>query len=149
MIWPLRMRRRSCRCEPSWPALFVDSDGRLLQAEPAEHNNLITAVFGPARCVECRAEYPGPFRLASAPQLPPKNSVCKCDPRWPELMVMVGPQWYLGHPGSDGQYVVDGIAEGAFCGVCAASFLGEMTLDLTATKRWLKVSKEHLLTVEH
>jgi hypothetical protein len=35
----------------------------------------------------------------------------KCDPRWPELMVMVGHQWYLGHPGNDGQYVVDGIAE--------------------------------------
>jgi hypothetical protein len=54
----------------------------------------------------------------------------------------------LGHPGSEGQYVVDGIAEEAFCRVCAASFLGAMTLDLAATKRWLKVSEEYQLVVE-
>jgi hypothetical protein len=148
MIWPLRKRRRSCRCEPSWPALFVDSGGRLLKAEPAGHNSVVSAVLGPARCFECGAVYPGSFRLVSAPPQPPENSVCKCNPRWPELIVMFGHQWYLGHPGSDGQYVVDGFAEKAFCRVCAAPFVGEMTLDLAASKRWLNVSEEHRLIVE-
>ncbi|RPF19897.1 hypothetical protein [Myceligenerans xiligouense] len=148
MIWPLRKRRSSCRCVPSWPALVVDSDGGLLQAEPAERHSILTATLGPARCFECRAIYPRPFSLILTPPQPPKGAVCKCDPRWPELMVKVGPQWYLGHPGNDGQYVVDGIAEEAFCRVCAASFLGEMTLDLAATKRWLNVSVKHRLLVE-
>ncbi len=149
MIRPLRKRRRSCRCEPSWPTLVVEFGGRLQEVEPAEHHSIVTAVLGPARCVECKAEYPAPFRMVPAPKRPPENSVCGCDPRWPELMVKVGGQWYLGHPGIDGVYVVDGIAEGAFCRVCAASFLGEMTLDLAATKRWLKVSEEYRLIIEH
>ncbi|MEU7590448.1 hypothetical protein AB0A95_29665 [Micromonospora sp. NPDC049230] len=48
-------------------------------------------------------------------------------------MVKLRGQWYLGYPGTDGQLVVDGAAEGACCGSCGAQFLGDMVVDLDDT----------------
>jgi hypothetical protein len=45
-------------------------------------------------------------------------------------MVMLAGQWHIGYPGSQGELVVDGEAEGAFCRQCAAYFLGELSIDL-------------------
>ncbi|WP_143022411.1 hypothetical protein [Nonomuraea maritima] len=46
---------------------------------------------------------------------------------------MMHGQWYLGYPGSEGESVVDGAEEGAFCRRCGAEFLGDMVIDLDDT----------------
>ncbi|MFD4207576.1 hypothetical protein ACFWRG_16470 [Micromonospora tulbaghiae] len=45
-------------------------------------------------------------------------------------MVKLQGQWFLGYPGTDGEPVVDGATEGAFCDSCGARFMGEMVVDL-------------------
>lgn len=88
-----------------------------------------------ARCAQCGRTYPGNFVIEPGTPPPfawahePKNTVCACRPQWPQLMVMVDGQWYLGYPGSRGHLLVDGAVEGAFCRRCGAYFLGDMVLD--------------------
>jgi hypothetical protein len=104
---------------------------------PSEHGSLWTLMSGlTARCAVCGATYPGNFVLQSGTPPPfewaraPKNTVCSCEPRWPQLMVMLRGQWYLGYPGSRAEPLVDGAAEEAFCRRCGAYFLGKMAVDL-------------------
>ncbi|MEV0351598.1 hypothetical protein AB0H88_38000 [Nonomuraea sp. NPDC050680] len=115
-------------------------NGYVMPCLPAEHGSLLTSLGGlSAQCGECGATYPGNFVIdpeAAAPfewAREPKNTVCSCEPRWPQLMVMLRGQWYLGHPGSHGAVVVDGAAEEAACRRCGAYFLGEMVVDLDDT----------------
>ncbi|MFG2071723.1 hypothetical protein [Nonomuraea maritima] len=119
---------------------MTEMNGYVVPCLPSEFGSLITALGDfSARCGDCGATYPGNFVLD--PEAPPpfswarepRNSLCSCDPRWPQLMVMMHGQWYLGYPGSEGESVVDGAEEGAFCRRCGAEFLGDMVIDLDDT----------------
>ncbi|MFG1919728.1 hypothetical protein [Micromonospora sp. NPDC048898] len=136
MIKLFRAQKPACRCRPQWPALVTEMNGHVMPCQPSEHGSPMTRLFElSARCAECAATYPGNFVIEPGTPPPfewahePKNTVCSCEPRWPKLMVKLRGQWYLGYPGTDGQLVVDGAAEGAFCDSCGAHFLGDMVVD--------------------
>lgn len=137
MIWLFRTRKSLCRCQPQWPSLVTEMNGFVMPCLPDERGSLLTYLGDlSARCGECGATYPGNFIIEPDAPPPfewarePKDTVCSCEPRWPQLTVMLHGQWYLGSPGSRGEVVVDGAAEDAICGCCGAYFLGEMVVDL-------------------
>ncbi|MEV0200809.1 hypothetical protein [Nonomuraea sp. NPDC050691] len=116
---------------------MTEMNGYAIPCLPDEHGSPFTSLGGlAARCGECGAIYPGSFIIEPDTPPPfewarePKVTLCSCEPRWPQLMVMLDGQWYLGYPGSGGQLVVDGATEEAFCRICGAYFLGEMVVDL-------------------
>lgn len=138
------LKRSGCRCDPRWPSLVTEQNGYTMPAIPSEHGSLWTQ-FGDlrARCERCSATYPGNFLIAPGTPPPfrwarePKNPVCSCEPRWPELMVMIDGYWWYGRSGAggaqvaDGERVVDGAALEAFCRSCGAYHLGPMVLVTT------------------
>ncbi|MEU8076766.1 hypothetical protein AB0B31_15085 [Catellatospora citrea] len=89
-----------------------------------------------ATCGACGAVYPGNFVIEPGAAPPfawarePKNTVCSCEPPWPRLMVMIDGGWYVGSPGSGGEWVIDGAAQEAFCRSCGAYHLGDMSIDV-------------------
>ncbi|GAB2565003.1 hypothetical protein [Kribbella endophytica] len=135
MIKLFRRRTSDCRCQPQWPALVTEQNGYLMPCLPAEHGSIWTRSSGlTASCSACSATYPGNFVLEPGTPPPfdwaraPKNTVCSCEPQWPQLMVMLDGHWYLGYPGQ-GDHLVDGAAEEAFCRTCGAYFLAKLVID--------------------
>jgi len=126
----------------------TEANGYTMPCLPSEHGSILSIGLGPAQCRDCGATYPGNYVLA--PDTPPPfawarevpKTVCACEPRWPQLMVMLSGQWYLGYPGNDGPHKVDGAAEGAFCRECGAYFLGDMVVDPDDTSHLVSVEDE-------
>jgi hypothetical protein len=137
LIRLFRTRKSSCQCRPQWPALVTEQNGYVMPCLPSEHGSPWTLLSElSARCGRCGATYPGRFIIEPGTPAPfecartPKNTLCSCEPPWPQLMVMLRGQWYLGYAGARGEPVVDGAAEEAHCRRCGAHYLGEVVVDL-------------------
>lgn len=129
------MAPKTCRCSPQWPSLEAEQDGQVTPVEPSEYPIGWPATTGhKARCAQCRAPYPGNYRIAEAPPGPfphprrPGELKCSCRPPWPQLIAMVDGGWVVGRSGNDGRRVVNGGEVGAFCRDCGAQHIGPLVV---------------------